>query len=277
MQLTAAEIAFLQRLVAERPPKRQNGTSAVSLMQEHRIGRAAGRSIEYTAGDFERAERLLKNAGQSLIALAPGATRAEMAGRVGVTEKSGAARPHSNSIAWKPAAGQVRMGSGVVQAFGGGYQVSTVEDACAVEADVLMVVENLESLRWIERSTWIDYQGKSVMAIFRGDAQFSNADVKRLLDAREEDVWVFSDFDPAGLWIAASVPRVKRLVLPEATALEIMTKKAKRFDLFVDQLKQYRSVLDSCQQNDIERAWSLMKRLQAGLPQEWMLNTETRN
>lgn len=276
MALTAAEISFLQRLVTERRLTKAAGALSSAFVDEHRLGQRIGRSVVYTEGDLELARRLLRNAGQSEAPLAKGASRSDMAARVGVSEKSGASRPHANSIAWKTAAGSLKVDGATAPVFDGGYHVSTVEHCCQVQADILMVVENLESMRWLAKARWIDYSGLNVLAIYRGDVQFSNADVKRLLEQRSEEVWVFSDFDPAGLGIAASVPRLSRLVLPALEVLEALTVRAQRFDLYAGQLDQYGRALDTCAHHEIEQAWKLMKRLQAGLPQEWMGSEEQR-
>jgi len=270
MQLSAAQIAFLQRLVTDKTRRKPEGSISVLLLTEHRLGRRVGRSIEYTDRDFERATQMLVNAGQQLAPLERGASRADMAVRAGVSEKSGASRPHENSVAVKVASGSCSIEGTKINTRPGCYQVLTVQDAALVTADVVLVVENLESLRWIERTTFIDAGGRNVLAVFRGDFQFSNADVKRLLDLRSEAVWAFTDFDPAGLWIAASLPRLARLVLPEQQVLEALVRKAMRFDLYTDHLAQYREVLDGCEYHDVAQAWALMKKLQAGLPQEWM-------
>lgn len=270
MQLSAAQISFLQRLVTERTQRKPEGAISVFLLTEHRLGRRVGRSIEYTDHDIERATQILSNAGQQLAPMERGASRADMAARAGVSEKSGASRPHENSVAIKVAAGACFIEGTQIHTRPGCYQVMTVQEAALVTADVLLVVENLESMRWIERTRFINAGGRNVLAVYRGDSQFNNADVKTLLGLRTEAVWAFTDFDPAGLWIAASLPRLSRLVLPEPAVLEALVRKAMRFSLYTEHFAQYREVLGECEHAEVKQAWQLMKKLQAGLPQEWM-------
>ena len=80
-------------------------------------------------------------------------------------------------------------------------------------------------------------------------------------------VWGFHDFDPAGLYMSASIPNVTEHLVPSESTLQSVVKKMKRSDLYYDQIS---SVLDNCTHVQIARLWTLMKHLQMGLPQEWM-------
>lgn len=270
MSLTVGQVTFLQRLVAEAPEHRREGPSALLFVEHHRLGQRLGRSVVYTEHDHRRAASILTNHGLPLTAAGQGGSRADMRDRPGLSEKSAAASPHDDSVAVKTAAGHCTIGEVALACPPGAYAVLTRESARAVKADVILVVENLETFRWLDRYLWLDFCGANVLAIYRGDRAVSVGDALEVVRARSEQVWTFSDFDPAGLGIAASMPRLQRLMLPDAAWLEVATKKAERYDLFADQLAQNESLLDRSPSPDIQAAWRLLKSLKRGFPQEWM-------
>jgi hypothetical protein len=213
---------------------------------------------------------LLTNLKLPLLQRAPGTLRSEAANIPGVSEKYRTISPHSNSVAIKPISGQCMYDGKQFCIPAESYAVLTIQQACAVSAQRLLVVENFETFRLLERYQWIDYQGLDILAIYRGDTRFRLDEVASMLTQRLEPTWIFSDFDPAGLAMAVVLPRLERVVLPKITWLEDMTIKSRRHDLFANQLKQYGRLLDRTNSLLIDPVWQLMKRLNAGLPQEWM-------
>src|SRR5690606_7754683 len=113
--------------------------------------------------DAARARQMLVNANIPIERPSTGLRRAEAAQNNPAREKIGTLAPHDDSIAVKSAHGHCDL-EGLPVATQG-YQVLTLEQALRVRADVLLVVENLESLRFLERNRWIDYEGKAVLAV----------------------------------------------------------------------------------------------------------------
>lgn len=268
MNLTPFQIQFLRRLANEKPPTSTTSKVAEFFSVDQRIGIRVGRRFEYSPKDHDRACLLLTNHGLSLVCLPAGATRAQAIGRPGVSEKVGTAAPHANSIAVKCAKGICRLGEETIPHTG--YAVLTLEQALMVSADRIMVVENLESFRWLTRTGWIDYQGLNVLAIYRGDPRFKVDDALRLVLARPEPVWAFFDFDPAGLGMSLGLPRLERLILPHQDSLMRLVRSADAGYLYSDQLEQYAGILEGLTSGPVWEAWRLMKSLRSGLPQEWM-------
>ncbi len=268
--LTAVQIAFLQRLHADTPATTPI-TQVASFFHEHySLGRLAGRNIAFLPADHEKAALLLRTYGQSTTPVPKSGSRAQ-ARRPGVSEKVGTVAPHADSLALKCAAGRCVLHASSDTIGSTGYCVLRLDEALRVGADCIMVVENLETFRHLASQHWIDYQDRNVLAVFRGDNRFKADEVMRFLQARSEPVWGFMDFDPAGLGLASQLPRLQRLLLPEEALLRALVERAERRDLFVTQLPQWRSALEATSSGPIADAWRLMKSLNSGLPQEHMI------
>jgi len=139
-----------------------------------------------------------------------------------------------------------------------------------VAADRIMVVENLETFRDLERYRWINYLGLRVLVIFRGDQGRSAGDSIQVLLRRSEPVWAFMDFDPAGLGLAASLPRLERVILPPSEWLRERARGARAVELFEASVAQWGGVLNAAAPPEIVKAWGLLASLRAGVAQESM-------
>lgn len=268
MSFSSREIAFLQDLVAK-----DSGQKGVSLASKyfHRhfgMGQHVGSQFVFTKVDAERARQMLANAG---IAPLPngGLLRRSQAGLINpAQEKSGTLAPHQDSIAVKTANGSCECKGHPIPPLG--YQVLTLEQAREIRADVLLVVENLESLRFLERNQWIDYQALAVLAIFRGDGVFRADVVANLLEASSAPVWAYFDFDPAGLGMAARLPRLQRVLFPPEDVLVRAARKANQVHLYADQVDQWGKSLTAEDRSMLQRPWALLRKLRVGLAQELM-------
>lgn len=267
---TAVQIAFLQRLHADTPSTTPITQVASFFYEHYSLGQLAGRNIAFSPADHEKAKLLLQTYGQSTTPVPKSASRAQ-AHRPGVSEKVGTVAPHADSLALKCAAGRCVLHASADTIGSTGYCVLSLDEALRVGADCIMVVENLETFRHLANQHWIDYQDRNVLAVFRGDNRFKADEVMRFLQVRSEPVWGFMDFDPAGLGLASQLPRLQRLILPEEVPLRALVERAERRDLFVTQLPQWRSALETTSFGPIADAWRLMKSLHSGLPQEHMI------
>ncbi|MNS87921.1 hypothetical protein D3C72_1218780 [compost metagenome] len=127
----------------------------------------------------------------------------------------------------------------------------------------------------MHRYEWITYGRGSILAIFRGDPTFSLTDAAKVLAARTEPVDAFVDFDPAGLSIAASLPRLAHLILPDERWLISAIRERKRYDLYDAQIGVYGAKLAASTHPDIVRSFALLKELRQGYCQEWMESAPT--
>jgi len=268
MGLDTREIAFLQHLVAKGSGQKSVSQAAQALHRNYKLGQIQGSYFLFTQEDSDLARRMLVNEGLPLQPASEPLRRSEAAHRNPAKEKSGTLAPHANSVAVKNANGHCTLGGYPI--CNPGYQVLTADQAAAVDADVLLVVENLESFRFLERVRWIDYQGLSVLAVFRGDNTFKGSAALEVIASSSLPVWAYFDFDPAGLGMASRLPRLQRLLLPPHEPLTEAAQRANQVHLFSDQRQQWEQTLETDLHPLIAEPWGLLKRLKKGLAQELM-------
>lgn len=271
MAFTAAQLAFLQRLISDSPSHRQASATANYFSEHFSLGRVIGRRVEYTKAHFEAARRLLEANQVPAQPLGIGATRAEAAAYGGMSEKTFSVAPHADSVALK-ALGNCVFEKRPMYTPGASYLVLTVEQATQVSCERIMVVENFETFRRLQNYAWIDSQGLAVLAIYRGEKNLPIKDAAALVAARPEPLWGFFDFDPAGLVMANALPheRFERLLLPDFSWLEVVADSPRGRQLFDSQTSAYGKVLDAASHIQITVAWRLMKRLCSAVTQERM-------
>lgn len=270
MAFTITQMKFLQDLIEKRSPQKPAGQAATFLAEHFSIGRLEGRRVEYDQVHFDAAYQLLKNENLPITRQQSGSRRAQVSGYSGLSEKYATLAPHKDSIAIRVASGKCHLEEVEIHTPAGTYLVVNLETALRISADRLMVVENLETFRHLEKQRWIQYDDLNVLAIFRGDTRFSTGEPPVLLNSRSEQVWAFYDFDPAGLALANLAPRLEKVVSPPVEWLISAARRAKRLDLYQDQLSQYEAGLNATQNSEVRELWSLMKEIRAGYPQEWM-------
>jgi hypothetical protein len=277
MAFSAKEITFLHGLVSKCPPNRLAGDVASYFCENHRLGRLAGRRIEYGQADYRSAEQLLRIHELPVASLGAEALRADVALFGGMSEKSFSRAPHENSVAVKPLGG-CTLRQHALHVPAGGYMTLTVEQACQVHCDRLLIVENLETFRWLENYAWIDLKGLRFLVIYRGDADLPLRDAAKVVAQRTERLWAFFDFDPAGLGMASALPadRLELLLLPEKEWLMTNAKTSRGRDLYATQFQQYGALLDRHAGEQIQVAWALMRSLICGVTQERMRDAPVR-
>lgn len=265
MRISTIELKFLQGLLAD-SSDRSPSASAELFQCERNIGTRIGRKFVYASEDVARAKSLLVALNLPLTAKDQPTDRAGAAVRPGISEKSGTLDPHANAVAF-------RVFVGRTPATQPGYQVATVEEVGCLTPDLVMVVENFEALRQLERYEWVMKRLTSAgttLALFRGDTIYRLDDANRTMDALDCPVWGFHDFDPAGLHMSMLIKNLTEHLVPSHSVLRAAVEVKKRSDLYFSQFDQYGRTLTACSHPQISALWVLMKSLQKGLPQEWM-------
>lgn len=265
MFLSAIELRFLQGLLVH-SGDRSPSASAELFQRECNIGTRIGRKFIYTQDDVARAKSLLLALNLPLTVSEQPTDRAGAAVRPGISEKSGTLNPHVDAVAF-------RVFVGRTPAAQPGYHVATAEEVGRISPDLVMVVENFETLRQLDRYKWVMERLAPMgftLAIFRGDMNYRLADASRALGALDCPVWGFHDFDPAGLHMSLSIKNLVEHLVPPEALLRGAVVAQKRSDLYFDQFAQYARILDECPHPQIASLWVLMKSMQKGLPQEWM-------
>lgn len=271
MTFDANQILFLQRLVSERPTQRRAGKISWHLCEHYSLGTKVGRQVEYQEANFRMAESLLRNHDLPVAPLAAQASRADVATFGGLSEKALSTAPHAGSVAIK-CIGNCALDSSVLRTPDGSYLVVTPEVGSRITCDRLLLVENLETFRQLDRYNWIDYRGLTVLAIYRGDTALSTGDAAKFVRKRTEPIWAFVDFDPAGLLIASALPvdRLERIVLPEIGWLRRAACTARGRQLFDVQESKARPSLERSEHPLVRTAWGELLALRSGVTQERM-------
>lgn len=263
MALDAAILRFLQGLIQSSGDKQMSNV-ARRCSEEFRIGMRVGRRFVYDKKDIADATALLQSHGLPL-ASSEIQDRADVATRPGITEKNGTTAPHDDSVAYR------MFRFGMPQNVG--YGVASALEVSQLPADVMMVVENFETFRQLHRYTWVMARLIDIVfcvVVFRGDKVYSIGEAKRCVNGSNLPKIGFHDFDPAGLYMSASLPGLVEHLMPHPFVLEPAVLEGKRSDLYFSQIAQFANGLEKSTLANIPDAWKLMRRMQKGLPQEWM-------
>jgi len=275
--LSYPDIVFLQRLIASGSETRRpfKTVSAAMYHSKYGIGYLKGKHFEYVAQDVENAKNLLLSHNFPITEAIQEDGPRDRAGASlmpGISEKSGSVHPHEGEVAVLALTKGCLLDGTEFQVLMPGYTVMHHSEAARIDADIFLVVENLETMKQIHRYRWIvknEIDQESILVIFRGDTTFRGDHVLSVLRSRVGPVWSFPDFDPAGLGHASSIPQLQKIILPW-DALEKMARTLRRVDLFEDQLGQWEQTLNACDHSDIKRAWKILKWVRAGINQEAM-------
>lgn len=265
--MTPGQVAFLRRLIQDRPESRARGEASDGLAQGDDLGQIRGSRVYYTALDFKRARDLLTSRGYDVEP--PKAPFDRDQAPRGSSEKSGALPVTHQLVALQA----MNMPEVVIPT--GSFLAMRWPQALAYRFEVLMVVENLRALQRLHEYRWLDgfVRGRPVLAVFRGAPDWFRIDAAAaMLAADERPVLAFFDFDPKGLAMAASVPRREALCLPDLQVLRDRTNEQRRKNLYFQSHDSAASTLNRSSDPEIQSAWKLMTELTLGLDQEHFSN-----
>jgi hypothetical protein len=257
------EVDFLRRLIAGRPQSRRLAGLAQSVADLEGVGVIRGAAVYYNDQDFDKAANILQTRGYPLDAPAGDFARSEAP--AGGSEKTGSLRVSNDMVAVVP------MGMAQCTVPAGGFLALPAEVAIALPYQVLLICENMEPLQRLHTYSWLPAfsQERPTLAMFRGAPGFFRTDVVAQFMQRDTRPTLgFFDFDPKGLSMAASLPRLETICLPDLDSLEHATRRNRRVHLFTNSYSDCRSSLNSVTQPEISAAWQLLQRLQLGLDQE---------
>jgi len=144
-----------------------------------------------------------------------------------------------------------------------------------IQHDSILLVENKQTFNdiWRVREDLLTSGGASnPLVVFRGDYEGgSRADaVHRLIAETDSPVHAFVDFDPAGMVIASTLPRLDRVVCPDLGELSGLLEAHGLAERFMKQLGGATGVLERLESNaTIGPVWGVIRRAGKGLPQEF--------
>ncbi len=229
-----------------------------------------GQLVMYRPQHIASAKALLEAHALPTAAFADTPSRRDVS-RYDISEKVFSAPPHANSVAVR-VVGACTLDGHRLSTPGASYLVLTDQAAAQVRCERLLWVENLDPFRQLHQYPWIDWGGRAVLVIFRGDNRFNPGVAKSVLAHRSEPVWAFVDFDPSGLLIASAIDaqRLARLVLPDAHWLAQACNTSYGREQFERQVGTCQKALDACMHPAISSHWNLMQSLRSAVTQEKM-------
>lgn len=142
--------------------------------------------------------------------------------------------------------------------------------------DWIIVVENWECFNAIHLTAGgLIFPGRAPLVVWRGDTSTTRADaMMEWLSGLTQPVAAFVDYDPSGLIIAASLPRLNAFVAPGLSELGRLLRENGLHDRFQAQLPSCQRALDELSSPIIRPVWELIRREGKALPQEHFIGSK---
>jgi len=141
--------------------------------------------------------------------------------------------------------------------------------------DALLIIENLQTFDDIHTVTpevMGNLSACNPLVVYRGDTQGGvRADaVHALIKDTKLPVFAFVDFDPAGLVIAAGLPRLEKILAPTLQNLAVILKDHGISERYLEQLAMAAHAMQKIQDDTrISRLWHVIYAAGKALPQEY--------
>lgn len=267
-------IKRLSAIVVNRPQRPPRRSDISSWLEQHGLIAHLGKGTGFKPGAIEQIERLLRSEGVNpflTATLNEHATRSQ-ARKVAAYEKVGnhiLARTRSSVRA---APGRpLRLDSEIHLPTGASLDIdNSVAKQCRHQ--VVMVIENRECFDRLDEL--IFEPAVFVMdplVLFRG-SPFVSAGSTSLLEQLDLPAYVFGDYDPSGINIAAHTHGAVGLVLPPPELIEKEIRRAPNHEQYLSQIAQVART-----ENDFSEwardAWRHICHEQCAIPQESFLRT----
>jgi len=235
------KLADAMKRILSRQDERYTLTVTLESLVDDGIGTKRGKSVYFNDRDRQEMRKWLEAKGFSIdVVDLNGMSRGD---RLAVTphEKAGGESVKRNRISIKALAGQALVigGQSFVLPEESHLDVNWTRIATQIGHRCIMLVENYESFNRIHETSFkfpVEY--RSPLVVYRGDVHESRTDnVLAFISEAKLPVLAFVDADPAGVAIAAGLPGLVGMVVPDLLTLEVQLSSPQtgRRDLFQDQ------------------------------------------
>lgn len=138
--------------------------------------------------------------------------------------------------------------------------------------DWIVVVENWECFNDINLAAErLSFPGQNPLIVWRGDKESVRSDsMLAMLRNLKQPVAAFVDYDPSGMVIARSLPRLEHVVAPPFDELSKMMSNG-LVDRYMDQIAGCQSVLEQRDIACVASVWDVIRLSGRALPQEIFL------
>lgn len=251
------------------------------LHQQYNIGRTQGNNLNVTQQDKDELVTVVKLATGidleqiSVTDFAPMHREETLA--VALDEKLAGQTVKKDRLAVKTLAeSSLKINRLSYSLPGHGYLDMALVDICSTEHNCIVLIENYRCFDRLENMQLnLPNQYADPLVLFRGDNYYNEKVVRQLTAQLNLPVLVMSDFDPKGLVIAQSFPNVMGLIAPCLTDLDSLLKDKQKANskLYEKQLASCQNTLSNSPDALIRQLWKMMKTHQAGIVQEYWLQT----
>ncbi len=140
--------------------------------------------------------------------------------------------------------------------------------------DWLVVVENWECFNDIHvAANNLEFPGQNPLILWRGDKDSVRSDsMLAMLRNLKQPVAAFVDYDPSGMVIARSLPRVEMVVAPPLDELTKMMRNGLN-ERYMSQIAGCRTVLEKMDVACVAAVWNVIQLSGRALPQESFVKT----
>jgi hypothetical protein len=143
------------------------------------------------------------------------------------------------------------------------------------EHEEVLLVENWENFELTHQTPFLRGVPGNPLVIFRGaPGSYKISASHELLRALARPVLAFTDYDPEGVAIAATLPHFSRYLAPSTEVLERLMKQVTTHDRYVDQLAGKLGMLESLTDPELVRVFGVIRKATKALPQEKLIELE---
>jgi hypothetical protein len=139
--------------------------------------------------------------------------------------------------------------------------------------DWIVVIENWECFNDIHvAADSLAFPGQNPLIVWRGDKDNVRTDsMLAMLRNLKQPVAAFVDYDPSGMVIARSLPRLEIVIAPPLDALPKMMMQSGLVERYMHQIVGCRAVLEKMDVACVADVWNVIRLSGRALPQEFFL------
>ncbi|MEB0222880.1 hypothetical protein [Pseudomonas sp. 10S4] len=138
--------------------------------------------------------------------------------------------------------------------------------------DAVLLVENWENFELTEQTPILKSVPGNPLVVFRGaPGSYKIDSAHRLLKDLGLPVIAFTDYDPEGLAIAATLPFFSQYLAPGTQCLEKLCSRLSTQRRYREQIVQKRSMLEALDDPELKRVFEIIKTAGKALPQESLI------
>lgn len=277
--MEARLIKMLLRYVQSDKERFTANASLDAFVREYgpRVGDRKGQSIYMTLAQKQVIRELLSSEGVSADTSPDawdGLTRAESLS-VGHNEKLAQEPVKRRRVAVKallPSLPLVLNGQPLLLPARCHVEVDYAELGDMVQHDWIVVIENWECFNDIHIAAGnLSFPGQNPLIVWRGDKDSVRSnDMLAMLHNLKQPVAAFVDYDPSGMVIARSLPRLEMVVAPPLDELAKMMQNG-LVDRYMAQIAGCQAVLEQMDVACVAAAWDVIRLSGRALPQEIFL------